>query len=149
MVTGDDDRDSGGTLSSPGHARADGGRSVPVSTVILASIFIVGGLVHLFRPDIYRPVMPRWLPAHDALILISGVAELLGGAGLVVRRSRWYAGVGLILLLIAVFPANVEMLRVYRARDVSSGVEALLWLRLPFQAVLIWWVWNVATRRRG
>lgn len=122
---------------------------MPVSTLILASIFIVGGLVHLFRPDIYRPVMPRWLPAHGALILISGVAELLGGAGLLVGRSRWYSCVGLILLLIAVFPANVEMLRVYRARGVSSWVEALLWLRLPLQAVLIWWVWSVAKRSRG
>lgn len=110
--------------------------------VILSSIFILGGGLHLVRPEMYRPVMPGWLPGHDAMILISGVAEILGGVGLLVRRTRRAAAMGLILLLIAVFPANVEMLRVYQARGVPWWGETLLWIRLPLQAVLIWWTWR-------
>jgi uncharacterized membrane protein len=113
-----------------------------MGSILLACLFIIGGLVHLLRPDIYKPVMPAWLPAHDLLILVSGVAELLGGAGLLVTRSRRAASIGLILLLIAVFPANVEMLRVYQLRGSPLWVEALLWIRLPLQLVLVWWVWR-------
>ncbi len=87
--------------------------------------------------------MPRWLPAHDPLILSSGVAQILGGIGLLVRRTRRAAAIGLILLLIAVFPANIEMLRVHELRGVPWWKETLLWLRLPLQAVLIWWTWRV------
>ena len=112
-------------------------------TVILSSIFILGGVLHLVRPEIYRPVMPVWLPAHDAMILVSGIAEILGGVGLLVRRTRRAAAMGLILLLIAVFPANIEMLRIYQARGVAWWAEALLWIRLPLQAVLIWGTWKI------
>lgn len=115
--------------------------------VVLAAIFIAGGVAHLVRPELYRPVMPGWLPAHDALILISGVAEALGGVGLLGKRTRRASAIGLILLLIAVFPANVEMLRVSQGRGVPWWGEALLWLRLPLQAVLIWWAWKVGTAR--
>ncbi len=111
---------------------------------VLAAIFLVGGVMHLVNPALYRPVMPGWLPAPDALILVSGIAEIAGGAGLLVRRTRRAAGVGLILLLVAVFPANIEMLRAYRGQ--SLAWTTLLWLRLPLQGVLIWWTWRVSWR---
>ncbi|MEO8520451.1 MAG: DoxX family protein [Acidobacteriota bacterium] len=110
---------------------------------MMAAIFIAGGALHLLKPEIYRPVMPGWLPAHGLLILVSGVAEIAGGAGLLSPRTRRAAGVGLMLLLVAVFPANIEMLRVYRAQAPWWGT-LLLWLRLPLQAVLIWLTWRVA-----
>lgn len=109
----------------------------------LATIFLVGGVVHLLKPALYRPVMPAALPAHDALIFISGIAEMAGGAGLLIPRTRRAAGLGLMLLLVAVFPANIEMLRLYRAQGVPWWGELLLWLRLPLQPVLIWWTWRV------
>lgn len=113
----------------------------------LALIFVVGGVTHLVNPGLYRPVMPSWLPAHDALILISGIAEIAGGVGLLIPRTRRAAGLELILLLVAVFPANIEMLRVYRAQGVPWWGEMLLWLRLPLQPLLIWWTWRVTARR--
>ncbi|MEO6212359.1 MAG: DoxX family protein [Vicinamibacterales bacterium] len=127
----------------------DGSRHEPpgkgrrLATLALAIIFIVAGSFHLFAPAPYRAIMPAWLPAHDALILISGIAEILGGAGLLLRRTRHLAAIGLILLLIAVFPANIEMLREYRAQGLTWWGEAALWLRLPLQALLIWWAWKV------
>ncbi|MEO8140227.1 MAG: DoxX family protein [Gemmatimonadota bacterium] len=115
--------------------------------VLLACGFIAAGLLHLISPRLYRPIMPAYLPAHDLLIAISGVAEIAGGIGLLVPGLRRFAGWGLLLLLLAVFPANVEMLRLYRSRGVVWWGEALLWLRLPFQLVLAWWVRQAAQER--
>lgn len=120
-----------------------------IPLVALAALFIGAGLLHLYNPALYRPVMPQWLPAHDLLILLSGVAQILGGAGLLVRYTRTAAGIGLILLLIAVFPANVEMLRSAHQMGAESWTLALLWLRLPLQPLLAWWVWRAAVRRRN
>ena len=110
--------------------------------ILYGVLFIAAGLLHFVIPAQYRAVMPPYLPAPAALVALSGLAEIAGGAGLLIPRWRQAAGVGLILLLLAVFPANVEMLRQYRARGASAPVEALLWLRLPFQGVLIWWAWR-------
>ncbi len=107
----------------------------------------MAGTLHLVAPGIYRGIVPPWLPAHDVLIALSGVAELAGGAGLLVQRTRRAAGWGLILLLIAVFPANIQMLLNHRASGVAWWGELLLWLRLLLQGLLIWWVWRASQPR--
>jgi len=56
--------------------------------ITLASIFVAGGILHLVKPALYRPYMPAALPAHDALIFISGLAEMAGGVGLLIPRTR-------------------------------------------------------------
>ncbi|MEO8453451.1 MAG: DoxX family protein, partial [Gemmatimonadota bacterium] len=108
---------------------------------LAAAFFVVAGVAHFKRPDFYTQMMPPWLPAHAALVEISGVAEILGGIGLVVPKLRRAAGIGLIVLLVVIFPANIQMLLNARAR---AEPELLLWLRLPLQPVLIWWVWVVS-----
>ena len=85
-------------------------------------------------------IMPPWLPAHRLLVQVSGVAEIAGGIGVFIPALRWYAGVWLVLLLVAVFPANVQMaLQPELYSRVAS--PALLYARLPLQLVLIAWVW--------
>lgn len=109
---------------------------------IAFSVFLVGaGLLHLIVPAYYDGIMPEWLPAPRALIYLSGAAEILGGLGLLYRRSRRAASIGLVVLLVAVVPANVQMLLIWQDRGISWWVETLLWLRLPLQVVLIWWAW--------
>ena len=113
------------------------------SRAICTVVFVAAGLAHFAAPQFYRPMMPPWLPAHDLLILISGIAEVAGGIGLMVPRVRRAAAYGLIALLVAVFPANVQMLINAIADDASGPFQAGLWLRLPLQVVLIRWVWKV------
>ena len=100
-------------------------------------LFVVAGLNHFRDPAIYLELMPSYLPWPVALINISGVAEILGGIGVLVPATRRAAGCGLILLLIAVFPANINA--------VLHGFHGLpawvLWARLPFQALFIAWVY--------
>ena len=110
--------------------------------------FIVAGTLHFIMPDYYTAIVPSYLPAPQALVALSGVAEIAGGIGLMIPRLQQAAGVGLVLLLLVVFPANFEMLRQARAQSGSPWVETVLWLRLPLQIVLIWLAWRLS-RPRG
>jgi uncharacterized membrane protein len=85
--------------------------------------------------------MPPYLPWPNLLVDISGVVEILGGVGVLMKWTRNAAGISLILLLIAVFPANIHM-AIHHVMPGSWVVPIwALWLRLPLQAVLIAWVW--------
>jgi len=118
-----------------------------LSLLLLAIGFTIGGMLHLIRPAPYIRIMPPWLPAPAALVLISGVAEIAGGLGIVLPLTRVAAGWGLIALLVAVFPANVQMLLGAVAHQASRGWIVLLIARLPLQIALIWWVWRAAVRQ--
>lgn len=121
---------------------------MPASLIITAIVFIVAGALHFAIPRVYTAIIPAYLPSPLLLVYVSGVFEMLGGAGLLLPSTRTVAGVGLILLLLAVFPANVEMLRLAQARNASALFVAGCWIRLPLQALLVWWVWRVAHATR-
>ena len=111
----------------------------------LALFFVGAGVMHFVKPRAYAATVPDALPLHDEIVAVSGVAEIAGGLALLDRRTAPSAGWWLIALLIAVFPANVNMaVNAERFRQVP---EALLWVRLPVQALLIAWVWRAALRR--
>jgi uncharacterized membrane protein len=86
-------------------------------------------------------MMPAYLPYPDTLNIISGVAEILGGVGILLPPIREWAGWGLVVLLVAVFPANLNVaLHGWRGQNIAAW---LLWARLPFQPLLIclvYWV---------
>ncbi|MEO8637210.1 MAG: DoxX family membrane protein [Gemmatimonadales bacterium] len=115
---------------------------------LLAVLFLTGGVLHFVIPALYIGIMPPWLPKPALLVAISGAAEIAGGIGLLLPTTRRAAAIGLILLLVAVFPANIQMLLLYRARGVAWWGELLLWLRLPLQFLLIWGVWRVSRPRQ-
>jgi len=115
--------------------------------ILLALAFITAGVLHFLKPEPYLAIMPPWLPAHGLLVQLSGVAELAGGIGLLLVRWRRAAGIGLMVLLVAILPANIQMLLNYQARGAPSGEITLLWLRLPLQLVLLAAVWWVGVRR--
>ena len=110
---------------------------------LAALFFIMAGANHFRQPEIYLGMMPSGLPFPKVLNDIAGLAEVLGGVGLLMRCTRRPAGWGLIVLLIAVFPANVHA----ALQGHMPGLEVsplVLWLRLPFQVLFIAWVWWVA-----
>ncbi len=124
--------------------------------LLLAALFLVAGTIHLRNPGLFLQVMPPMIPFPLTCVIISGVAELLGGVGLLVplRPVQRLTGWGLTLLLIAVFPANIHM-AVDNVRVNGHLIPAwLLWLRLPFQPLLmagVLWVtgtWPMNCSRR-
>jgi uncharacterized membrane protein len=114
---------------------------------VFAAFFTLAGVLHFVVPGPYLGMMPPALPQPLLLVYVSGAAEIAGGLGLLASATRRAAAIGLILLLLAVFPANVQMLLNYRARGAGWMAESLLWLRLPFQFVLIWWLYKLQRPR--
>lgn len=109
--------------------------------VLLALLVIIAGTLHWLTPRPFLQMMPAFLPYPLELVYISGVFEILGGVGLLIPQVSRAAAWGLILLFIAVFPANINM----AVNDiVIDGLPHNLlayWLRLPLQGVLIAWAW--------
>lgn len=106
---------------------------------LLAGLFVAAGVMHFVRPQFYVSAMPSYLPWHIQLVYVSGVFEVLLGVLLLVPRVQRAAAWGLIALLIAVFPANVHM--ALNPDLFPSVPPAVLWARLPLQAVFIAWTW--------
>lgn len=106
---------------------------------LFASIFIAAGFLHWVLPDLFVKIMPPYLPWHWELVYLSGVFEIVLGVMLLIPKSQVLAAWGLIVLLMAVFPANVHM--ALNASDYPQFPAALIWLRLPLQGVLIAWAY--------
>lgn len=113
---------------------------------LLAMFFILAGVNHFVTPDFYLGLMPPYIPWHKTMVALSGVLEVVGGV-LVPTRWRRFAGCYLIVLLIAIFPANVHATLTYAPTTDNILFAILLWLRLPFQGVLIWWVYRTCLDR--
>jgi len=117
-----------------------------LSLYLMAALYAGAGVLHFVAPAVYARIVPPYLPAPLALVYLSGAAELAGGLGLLLPATRRLAAGGLILLLIAVFPANVYMAQ--HNAELFQLPAWLLWARLPLQGVLIWWAWQFARPAR-
>lgn len=116
-----------------------------VLTYLLAIAMIGVGVSHFTSPQGFERIVPSLLPAPKLWVYLSGVFEILGGLGLLPQRTRRAAGLGLIALYVAVFPANINMaingIQLTPDGDVPRWA---MWARLPFQAVFIGWAWWVS-----
>jgi uncharacterized membrane protein len=110
-------------------------------------LYVVAGVSHFRTPETFERIVPPQLPAPRTLVYLSGVAEILLGAGVLFERTRRKSAFGLVALLVAVFPANVYMAT---SDDFELGAvpeeyrdlsDLALWARLPLQAVLVAWAW--------
>jgi uncharacterized membrane protein len=107
--------------------------------LLFSAIFVFSGLAHLLFPAPYVRIVPPFLPNPKALVLISGVAELLGGLAILWPNTQRIAAYGLAILLVAVFPANIYMAVGHVRFQGWLGNTWVQWLRLPLQIPLIWW----------
>lgn len=105
---------------------------------VTGAAFVIAGVNHFAKPRLYRAIMPPYLPAHGPLVAISGAAEVVLGVLVCFPRLARPAGWGLMALLVAVFPANLHM--ALHPRRFAPMPAWLLWLRLPLQPLMIWWV---------
>jgi uncharacterized membrane protein len=112
--------------------------------ILLAVLMVTAGVLHFAAESIFVQIVPPQLPAPGALVLISGVFEIALGLLLLVPRSRRLAGLGLVALYLAVFPANIYMaIADVHLQNMPSWFHQpsalALWLRLPLQLGLIAW----------
>lgn len=106
-------------------------------------VFYIGaGILHFLWPEFYLPMMPPYLPYHRELVFLSGVAEVCCGVGVLIPATRRLAAWATILLLVAIFPANIHIAwNNVPLGGRTEGFGVWNWVRLPFQGVLILWAW--------
>ena len=108
-----------------------------LSRYLLSAMMVAAGILHFVSPDKFAKIVPEWLPAPKALVLVSGFFEIAGGLGLLMKQTRTAAAWGLAALFAAVFPANVNM----ALHKIYTDNPWILWGRLPFQGILIAWAY--------
>ena len=119
---------------------------MPRDVTALAGVFATSGVIHLVKPEVYLPLMPKAVPAHREVILASGVAELVCAAGLLHPRTRPLAGWASFALLLGVYPANLKMAADAAGTD-NTGFKAAAFGRLPLQLPLLRTAYRAARSR--
>jgi uncharacterized membrane protein len=116
--------------------------------LLLALAFVGAGINHFVMPRAYERIVPPSMKHRaQGLVVASGVAEIAGGMGVLLPRTRRIAGLGLVALLAAVFPANLYMARApEHFRKIPPWA---LYARLPLQPLMMWWAWSATRNRRS
>lgn len=130
-----------------GHYNAAGYPASRAKQAAVAFVFLwffIGGIGHFAFTAAEMRIVPPYISWPREAVLISGVFELLGAAGLLWLPSRRAAAIGLFILTLAVTPAHIYMLQ---APELFASVPywALL-LRLPIQLALLAVIAWVAAR---
>ena len=121
---------------------------------VLALFYFAAGVIHLAGPAPFLTIMPAWVPAPEAVVLWTGVAEILGAAGLVQPFSaklRQAAGWGLAVYALCVWPANINHFALDMARADGGLGLAYHVPRMFAQPAIIWlalWVGECLPLRR-
>ena len=107
--------------------------------IIISSIFyVIVGIKHFIDPSYFLSIVPPYLPFHLELVYISGFFEDLFGIMILIPRYRYSGSIGLILLLIAVFPANIYLAQNEIAQEAIGASQEIATWRLPVQGIFIW-----------
>ena len=110
---------------------------------VLGPAFIIAGVLHFIVPELYVQIIPPFFPAPLVLVYLSGLAEIAVGIGLLIPRTRQPAAWATVVLLVAIFPANIYMATHGVVIDGMPGggdpSELVRWGRLPLQGLLILW----------
>ena len=107
--------------------------------IIISSIFyVIVGIKHFIEPEYFLSIVPPYLPYHLELVYISGLFEILFGLLILFPKYRYYGAIGLILLVVAVFPANIYLAQSKEAQEAIGATQEIATWRLPIQGVLIW-----------
>ena len=105
----------------------------------MAAIYVIAGIAHFRNPNFYLKITPTWVPFPEKINLFVGSVEIILGMALLFNETRSYAAIGIVLLLIAVFPANIYHYQ--KSQKKGKNVLATL-IRLPIQGLLIYWAYT-------
>jgi uncharacterized membrane protein len=121
-------------------------RASPTSLIAQSIFYIVGGINHFWHKDFYMHIMPDHYGHPDALVQLSGSAEICGGLGLLAPATRRTSAFGITTMLLAFLDVHQYMLR--HAERFPEAPNWVLWARIPLQFVLIAWALHYARSRQ-
>ena len=108
-----------------------------ITVYLMALFYTFVGVTHFTNPDFFLVIVPPYIPSADLAVYVSGVFEILFGLLLLFNKTRKYSAYGLVLLLIAVFPANLYLYESAEAQAAFGITAQQALIRLPFQLPLI------------
>lgn len=111
---------------------------------LLGILLVFGGVAHFTKTEFYLKAIPSYLPFHEFIVYASGVLEVVLGVLLVISKTTRKAAIGIIILFIAIFPANINMY--LNHTDFPEMSETALLIRLPIQLILIVWAYIYARK---
>jgi len=107
--------------------------------IIISSVFyVIVGIKHFIDPNYFLAIVPPYLPYHLELVYISGLFEVVFGLMILIPKYRYWGSIGLILLLVAVFPANIYLAQNSGAQEAIGATQDIATWRLPVQGIFIW-----------
>ena len=110
-----------------------------IMRLLMFALYLVAGLLHLVVPGGFVLIVPNFLPGHETTIFITGILEIAGATGLLFKRFRYAAGIGLAAYAICVFPANIN----HALSGIQVGGFPTSWWyhgpRFLLQPILVWW----------
>ena len=112
----------------------------PWHQYLLALVFVAAGVSHFKWPKVYRAIMPSYFPAHDTLIILSGMLEMVVGFMLISGGTSSIGAWGMLVLLVLFIPIHVHMLLEEKAS--LKLPKWVLILRIPLQFGLMYWAWQ-------
>ncbi len=111
----------------------------------MGCLYIVAGINHFWHPAMYLAIMPPYIPWPAGMVSFTGVAEILGGIGVMIPngfvfpRTRAAAAWGIVALLICIWPVHFNM--AFHPANYPTVPLWAIWVRLPLQIPLIAWAW--------
>lgn len=110
-----------------------------ISLISMAAFYIFAGISHFRSPKFFLKMTPKWVPFPEKVNILVGIIEIVLGLSLFFEATRSLAAIGIIALLIAVFPANF-----YHFQEAKKEGKLVIptFIRLPMQLVLIWWAFS-------
>lgn len=108
----------------------------------MSFLYIGAGINHFINPRFYLSIMPKFFPMQNTLNIISGIAEIILGIGLLFASTRPISAYLIIAMLIAFFAVHIPHL--FQPPKIAQGKEWFLYVRIVLQFVLIYWAWSVS-----
>jgi len=105
----------------------------------MSAVYILAGITHFLNPGFFLKITPKWVPIPEKINMLVGFIEIILGLAMLLESTRYYAALGIIILLILVFPANVYHFQKSLKRN--KNVLTTL-IRLPIQGILIYWAYT-------
>lgn len=114
-----------------------------LSLYLMPFLYLAAGINHFISPESYLPIIPEYLPNHELINILAGIAEIILGIGLLIPKTRVVSAWGVILMLIAFIPSHVYFIQI--GSCVEGGIctpEWLGWIRLVvIHPLLLAWAW--------
>ncbi len=112
---------------------------LPWHQYLIGVLFVLAGMNHFRKPKLYERIMPPYIPAHSAMVMLSGFVEMILGFMIMNKNTQSEAAWGIIIMLVAFLPVHIYMLQNEQAA--MKLPKWVLILRLPLQFGLMYWAY--------